>query len=490
MDVPWRGVEPLPPLNGDLAALLATVDDIQRIWAESLLSATPEEIEQARKRSLRRHAIETGIIERLYDLDWGVTEALVAEGLTLEVAEREGSLTEDTLAIIRDQYAALDYLVEVCRGGVRLSLHLIRELHVLITRHQRDYDAVDQFGRVVQVALPHGEWKRHANHAVRDDGTRVRFAPPEQVQSEMELLLARYHEAQAEHPIIRAAWLHHRFISIHPFADGNGRVARALTLLVLLQSQYAPLVVDRRQRAEYIATLDAANGGDLKPLIRLVARLEGIGLRSELTRPVETVPVGTGAVDVARAYADRLRIFAHSRNNAQVARTLALANDVHGRIGEYLRLVGDQIQEVFRSVDQAATATVFHAAPGAERAGWWRAQIVRTANAVDFYSNLREGSWWTQLRLTVFDQTLRYVAVLQKVGRGETGVLAVTAFAESVDSHAEAATARPAALLSPTPDDSVTLVYTDSPDARWPEVSDLVDRTLAAATAGFSNSLG
>jgi hypothetical protein len=109
---------------------------------------------------------------------------------------------------------------------------------------------------------------------------------------------------------------------------------------------------------------------------------------------------------------------------------------------------------------------------------------------VDFYSNLRKGSWWTQLRLTVFDQTLRYVAVLQKVGRGDTGVLAVTAFAESVESHPEAELARPVSLLSPTPDDGVTLVYTDSPDARWSEVSELVDRTLAAAVAGFSNSLG
>src|SRR5262249_32684259 len=319
---------------------------------------------------------------------------------------------------------------------------------------------------------------------------RVAFAPPEQVQSEMELLLAAYKETESEHPIIRAAWLHHRFISIHPFADGNGRVARALTLLALLQSHYAPLVVDRRQRADYIEVLEKANAGDLRPLIRFFARLEGIALRSELIRPVEAVPVGTGAVDVARAYADRLRVLVQSRNEEQGRQTAALAAELHARLGEYMRGVRDQFREAFRSVDPAAEAAVYQAAPGDERAWWWRAQLIRTANSVDFYSNLREGSWWTHLRLTVFDQTLRYVFALQKVGRGETGVLAATMFAESVESHAETESARPTPLLSPTPDDSVTLVYTDSADTRWPEVSELADRTLAAAIATFSNGLG
>lgn len=490
INLPWRSVEPLPELNGDVASLLATIDDLRRVWDEALRLAAPEEVEEARKRSLRRHAIETGIIERLYDLTWGVTEALVAEGLTVDAAAHEGGISQDTLAIIRDQYSALDYLADACRGGVDLSLHFIRELHVLITRHQQVYDGQDQFGRVIPVRLAHGEWKTQANFAVRDEGGRVEFAPPEQVQSEMELLLTGYKEAEGAHPIIRAAWLHHRFISIHPFADGNGRVARALTLLVLLQSRYAPLVVDRRQRSDYIGGLESANDGDLRPLIRFFARLEGIALRSELIRPVEAVPAGTAAVDVARAYADRLRVLVGASNETQRKQTAALAADLHARLGDYLRSVRRQFLDAFQSVDQTAEAAVFQAAPRDERAWWWRAQLIRTANAVDFYSNLREGSWWTQLRLTVFDQTLRYVIALQKVGRGETGVLAATVFAESIEAHADAEAIRPTPLLTPTPDDSVTLVHTDSADARWPELCELADRTLAAAIASFSNGLG
>lgn len=489
-NIPWRSVEPLLEVNGDVAALLATIDDLRQVWENTLSLATPAEVEAARKRSLRRHAVETGIIERLYDLDWGVTEALVAEGLTLDAAASEGGITEDTLAVIRDQYAALDYLSEAARGELPLSLHFIRELHVLITRHQPTYQAQDQFGRVVQAPRPHGEWKKQANYATRDNGGRVEFAPPEHVQSEMELLLARYEDTAKAHPIIRAAWLHHRFIAIHPFADGNGRVARALTLLTLLRSHYAPLVVDRRQRADYIAVLELANMGDLRPLVRFLARLAGIALRSELFRPEAAVPAGAGAVDVARAYAERLQALGRRRDELVPKKTHDLAGAMHVRLRQYLYQQRDQFREVFRSVDEDADAVVHQAAPGDDRARWWRAQLIRTANAVDFYSNLHDGSWWSHLKLTVFAQTLRYVVAVQKVGRGETGVLAVTAFAESADTHAEPGATRPVPLLSSTPDDSVTLVYTDSADARWPEVCELVDRTLAAAIANFSNALG
>jgi hypothetical protein len=105
--IPWREVEPLPAVNGTVEPVLATVDALRTAWEEALGRVSSAEFAEARQRSLRRHAIETGIIERLYDLDWGVTEALVAEGITAEVAEREGGVSEDALLLIRDQLSAL-----------------------------------------------------------------------------------------------------------------------------------------------------------------------------------------------------------------------------------------------------------------------------------------------------------------------------------------------------------------------------------------------
>jgi|SRR5215217_808078 len=73
--IPWRQVEPVPQANGDTANLLATVDTVRSAWEEHLYRVSREEFEETRKRTLRRHAVETGIIERLYDLSWGITEA-------------------------------------------------------------------------------------------------------------------------------------------------------------------------------------------------------------------------------------------------------------------------------------------------------------------------------------------------------------------------------------------------------------------------------
>jgi hypothetical protein len=114
---------------------------------------------------------------------------------------------------------------------------------------------------------------------------------------------------------------------------------------------------------------------------------------------------------------------------------------------------------------------------------------VRAANAVDFYANLAEGSWWTRLQLSVFDQTLRYLAAVQKVGRGETGVLAVTVYAELQNRDQDGQSwFEPALELAP--EDSVTLLHSDSVDERWPEVEDLVNRTLAAAVSELGKRLG
>ena len=72
----------------------------------------PAAFHEARRRSLRRHAIETGIIERLYEVDWGVTQALVAEGITADAVARagDGALPMDVLQTIQTQYEALEFL--------------------------------------------------------------------------------------------------------------------------------------------------------------------------------------------------------------------------------------------------------------------------------------------------------------------------------------------------------------------------------------------
>lgn len=488
----WGDVEPLDVVNGELRQVLASVDTLREAWELWLNQASAAELAEARRRSLRRHAIETGIIERLYDVDWGVTEALVAEGITAEVAAREGGLDDDALTIIRTQYDALEFLADAARDGRDLSLHFVRELHQAVCGAQATYEARNDLGQVLQVTLHHGAWKTQPNHVRRQDGRLLEYTPPEHVQSQMQRLLELYRKTGRAHPVVRAAWLHHRFIRIHPFEDGNGRVARALTLLVLLGARYAPLVVDRTQRGAYIDALDQANGGDPRDLTRLFARLEIVALRSELERPTEPIAERTGALGVARAYAQRLRELQQAELTERTTRAEALARELHNKIVVYLEELGSGVRDQFGEADPQARSSIDHASPPDDRARFWSLQIIRTAREVDFFTNISKGSWWTRLHLVVLGQTLRFVVAIQRVGQGETGVLAVTVFAEAVTPRASEDDDRPlpTPLFRSTPADSVTLAFSDDPEARWAEISELIDNTLAAAVARFAQQLG
>ena len=140
------------------------------------------------------------------------------------------------LAQTQAQQDALEALFNFVASEQELSLFYIRQLHEIFTQHQETVDAVDAFGNKVRVALLHGKWKQNPNNPTRRDGTIHEYSPPLQVQSEMERLVSMHysHIKQRVSPEIEAAWLHHRFTQIHPFQDGNGRVARALSSLIFI----------------------------------------------------------------------------------------------------------------------------------------------------------------------------------------------------------------------------------------------------------------
>jgi Fic family protein len=490
--LPWREVSPLQPLNGAVRSLLDTVDSLRSAWQRAVDGASPEEFAEARRRSLRRHAVETGIIERLYDVDWGVTEALVAEGLTLEAAQAQGSINPDTLKMIRSQFDALDYLADVARGQRPLTVQLVRELHQLITRQQATYEATDPLGNHVETELHHGQWKRWPNHVRRPDGSLLEYAPPEQVEHQVQRLVKLHRGMDDVHPVVRAAWLHHRFICIHPFEDGNGRVARALVLLDLLKGSYAPLVVDRTRRDDYLAALDAANEGDIARLVRLFSELEIVALRFELHQPAEA-PTGS-AVTVARAYVERIRRAREAPDAERRRLAVDLAGHLHRRMTARLETLASDLAGTFRELDPGLECRVSTAVPGDERASWWRLQLIRSAREVNFWTNLNGGTWWVWVRLTVLGRAFRYVAAVQRVGDRDVGVMAVTVFAEmpqrGTEREEESSFVPPVPLIRLSSADSVTLVGGQLLDEVWPEVEALIDRTLAASVHEYGKQLG
>ncbi|MCA1708364.1 MAG: Fic family protein, partial [Actinobacteria bacterium] len=181
----------------------------------------------------REWAIETGVIEQIYSIDRGITKILIERGVDSSLIPH-GSTDKDpdlVVAIIRDHESAIDWLFEIVSGHRPISTSFIKELHALMTQHQSTATGRDQFGRLLEVPLQRGAWKLLPNNPTRSEGSVHEYCPPEQVASEMDRLISMHEQhVDLDIPVeIQAAWLHHRFTQIHPFQDGNGRVARAIT---------------------------------------------------------------------------------------------------------------------------------------------------------------------------------------------------------------------------------------------------------------------
>jgi len=74
------------------------------------------------------------------------------------------------------------------------------------------------------------------------------------------------------HPVETVAFLHHGFVEIHPFTDGNGRVARLLANLYLIANGYPPVVIRTEDRGKYYKCLRSGDAGDLMPFAGFIAK--------------------------------------------------------------------------------------------------------------------------------------------------------------------------------------------------------------------------
>jgi hypothetical protein len=83
--------------------------------------------------------------------------------------------------------------------------------------------------------------------------------------------------------LVRAAVVHHRFTAIHPFVDGNGRVARLLMNLILLRQGYPIVNVRREERPRYYEALSYADVGSYSPLLTLMLD-RGLEVFAEMKR--------------------------------------------------------------------------------------------------------------------------------------------------------------------------------------------------------------
>ncbi len=219
----------------------------------------------------RAFAIETGQIEGLYLLRRGVTETLIAEGFErVRGAHSATEIAGSTLkGLLEDQEAALEMMFAHVREERPLVGSAIKEWHLLLTRHQESAAGIDPFGNRIEIPLRKGQYKLRPNNPRRQDGFVHEYCPPEQVQTEMDRFLA-FHAGHAGldlAPELEAAWLHHEFVRIHPFQDGNGRISRLLMAYAYAKAGEFPPVIPAERKDDYIDALIAADEGDFPTLV-------------------------------------------------------------------------------------------------------------------------------------------------------------------------------------------------------------------------------
>lgn len=257
------------------------LDDIAPSWfsrREKLLTNS-REYEDFINRLKRRHAIETGIVERMYDLDKGVTETLINEGfLSALISHGDTNIEKGKLLNhLQDHLDAVDFVFDIVKENRPLTKGFICELHQLTTRNQDYAEGRDQFGNKTKIALIKGRFKERENNPTREDGTVVMYCPPEHVESEMDKLIELYNKLTTDnvHPLIIASWVHHAFTTIHPFQDGNGRVVRLIASLILIKYNYFPITVLREEaKIRYIEALELADIGQPQKLVSYFAEIQ------------------------------------------------------------------------------------------------------------------------------------------------------------------------------------------------------------------------
>jgi len=218
--------EPKISLSQDLVKLIAEIDEFKGKW-EALKNLSPERLNALRK---------VATIE-------SIGSSTRIEGAKLTDAEVENLLSnlQSTSFRSRDEQEVAGYaeamdLVFQAFDEMRITENHIRQLHQILLKHSTK----DERHR--------GEYKTLDNHVVAKDaqgneiGVVFETSTPFDTPREMEALVhwvSKAIDEEAMHPLLIVAVFVVVFLAIHPFQDGNGRLSRVLTTLMMLRAGYA-----------------------------------------------------------------------------------------------------------------------------------------------------------------------------------------------------------------------------------------------------------
>lgn len=226
----------------------------------------PTVLQRARSIVKRAAAVDTGAIEGLYEVDRGFTFTVASEAAMWEsVLDNKGIKVR---SLIESQLEAYDLVLDAATQQLEITEAFIRRLHEVLCKKQETYLVQTEVG-VQEQQLPLGVYKHLPNHVRKQDGSVHSYCPVEMVPSEMHRLCEEIRSDlfKSAHPVLQASFVHYALVVIHPFADGNGRVARALASIFYYRGASIPVMILSDKRGEYFASLEAADKGDKQKFI-------------------------------------------------------------------------------------------------------------------------------------------------------------------------------------------------------------------------------
>ena len=207
-------------------------------------------------------------------LTYGQTELLLLFGKVVGEAEmkdlEEMKASDVGLKMIQEQALIKE---------MPLTQNFIRQLHKVLLRE--DYTVYRELpgGQQTSYVIHAGRYKTRPNSVYTRYGDRFEYASPEETPALMADLVDWYNEEEAKGkltPVELATLFHYRYIRIHPFEDGNGRIARLIVNFILARHDYPMIVVRSRGKKDY---LEALHQADLE-----VGSIPSVGAHAPLDR--------------------------------------------------------------------------------------------------------------------------------------------------------------------------------------------------------------
>ena len=218
-------------------------------------SLTPDVLGKLRRYFKIKNIYNSNAIEG-NTLDIGETRMVVEQGLTIS------GLPLKDQAEAKNLSAALDFLEELAKNGdTPITENDIRQIHYLVLTGINQ----DNAGRYRTIPVEIG-------------GSAFKPPSPEHVLSEMSEFGKWLSQASSpgtlfaqDEAILAASAAHTWFVTIHPFIDGNGRVARLLMNLMFMRYGFPIAVITREDRARYYDALESSQSSDLTGFVSLVS---------------------------------------------------------------------------------------------------------------------------------------------------------------------------------------------------------------------------